>query len=618
MKTLFLLAAIISIHLMALTSTAATAPAGVTVAEWASLQQQLPPFVQEAYLKASNTGPFDFFGSSVAISGDTVVIGAPYEQSRASGVNADQDDNSGTKMGAVYVFVRSGTGWVQQAYLKASNTGNSDQFGRVVAVSGDTVVVGSHYESSKASGVNGDGSDNSVLASGAAYVFVRSGTTWTQEAYLKASNPDVNDYFGWSVAVSGNTVLVGAPGESSGATGVNGDQSDDSALRAGAAYVFVRDGTNWTQQAYLKASNTGGGIFGRLSGDEFGFSVALSDDTAVIGAVTESSGATGVNGDEDDNSAYQSGAAYVFVRGETGWSQQAYLKASNTGAGDYFGWSVAVSGDTVLVGAPHEASGATGVNGNQSDNSAFQAGAAYIFARDGSIWMQQAYLKASNTGGGVPGVLGGDSFGESVSLSGDTAVVGATWESSNATGINGNGSDNSASNSGAAYVFISNGMNWSQSAYLKSSNSEGPAPGEFYGDNFGVGVGVSGETLIIGARYESSSATGVNGNQNDNFARYSGAAYVFAAIPPDADGDGVSDGEDSCPGTPAGAVTDSNGCSIAQLVPCDGPWSSHGEYVRTLSIVTAHFVEAGLITEEQRRQIVRAGRISDCGKKLKP
>jgi hypothetical protein len=604
MNFLLVPAALISLSVIVPCGMGATAPAGLTASERSSLQQQLPPIVQQAYLKASNTRSYDFFGSPVAVSGDTVVIGA---------------DNR--EIGAVYIFVRSGAAWVQQAYLLAPNTENSGYFGRAVAVSGDTVVVGAYYDSSKASGVNGDGSDRSLLAlaSGAAYVFVRHGTNWTQQAYLKASNPDINDYFGWAVAVSGDTVLVGAQGESSSATGVNGNQSDNNAYRAGAAYVFVRDGTNWSQQAYLKASNTGGGIFGRTSGDSFGRSVALSGDTAVVGAVTESSGATGVNGDQSDNSAYQSGAAYVFVRSETGWSQQAYLKASNTDAGDYFGWSVSISGDTVLVGAPHEASGATGVNGDQSDNSAFQAGAAYIFARDGTTWTQQAYLKASNTGGGIPQVLGGDAFGESVSLSGDTAVVGATWESSNATGINGDGSDNSAANSGAAYVFAWNGTAWSQTAYLKASNSDGPGPGEFYGDNFGVGVGVSGDTLIIGARNESSAATGVNGDQSDNSARYSGAAYVFAPpqISLDSDGDGVADTDDQCPNTPAGAIIDASGCSIPQLVPCDGPWSSHGEYVRVLSAVTASFVEAGLITEAQRRAILRVGQTSDCGKKLK-
>jgi hypothetical protein len=158
---------------------------------------------------------------------------------------------------------------------------------------------------------------------------------------------------------------------------VNGNQTNNNALASGAAYVFVRSGTTWSQQAYLKASNT-------EAGDLFGRAVEVSDDTIVVGAYQEDSGATGVNGEQSDDSATNSGAAYVFVRNGTKWSQQAYLKASNTGANDYFGWSVAVSSDTVVVGAPRESSSATGINGNQSDNSAGNSGAAYIFVRSGT------------------------------------------------------------------------------------------------------------------------------------------------------------------------------------------------------------------------------------------
>ena len=166
----------------------------------------------------------------------------------------------------------------------------------------------------------------------------------------------------------------------------------------------------------------------------------------VVGATGERSNATGVNGNQGDNSATGAGAAYVFTRSGTTWTQQAYLKASNTGAGDTFGLSVAVSGDTVAVAAPSEDSNATGVNGNQFNNSASAAGAVYVFTRDTTTWTQQAYLKASNTGAD-------DRFGESVAVSGNTVVVGADSEDSNATGVNGNQADNSASNAGAVYVF---------------------------------------------------------------------------------------------------------------------------------------------------------------------
>jgi trimeric autotransporter adhesin len=406
----------------------------------------IDPVAQQAYLKASNTGTDDRFGQSVAVSGDTVVVGASHEDSNATGANGDQADNSAGDAGAAYVFVRSGTTWTQQAYLKASNTELRDYFGSNVAVSGDTVVVGASSEDSSATGVNGDQADNSASFAGAAYVFVRSGTIWTQQAYLKASNTDAGDYFGTSVAISGDTVVVGASREDSNATGVNG-ANNNSATDSGAAYVFVRSGTVWTQQAYLKASNTG-------VRDGFGRSVAVSGDTIVVGAYGEASNATGVNGNGANNSAPNSGAAYVFVRTGTTWTQQAYLKASNTEVGDdSFGISVAVSGDTVVVGAQQEDSNATGVNGDQADNSASFAGAAYVFVRSGTTWTQQAYLKASNTGGGDDEFIFGDIFGCSVAVSGDTVVVGAFWEDSSATGVNGNQADNSAFGAGAAYVF---------------------------------------------------------------------------------------------------------------------------------------------------------------------
>ena len=399
------------------------------------------PIAQQVYLKASNTEPFDNFGYSVAISGDTVVVGAPAEDSNASGVNGDQTNNSASNAGAAYVFVRNGTTWSQQAYLKASNTDADDRFSYSgVAVSGDTVVVGAFGEASNATGVNGNQNDNSATQAGAAYVFVRNGTTWSQQAYLKASNTDANDFFGFSMAVSGDTVVVGAYGEDSDATGVNGDQNDNSAPFSGAAYVFVRSGVTWSQQAYLKASNTD-------ADDSFGFSVAISGDTVIVGAQTEYSNATGVNGDQTNNSAGGAGAAYVFMRTGTTWGQQAYLKASNTAASDEFGSSVAISGDTVVIGATFEDSNATAINGDQTNNSASSAGAAYVFARNGSTWSQQAYLKASNTNAS-------DQFGSSVAVSGDTVVVGANGEDSNATGINGDQTNNSASFAGAAYVFM--------------------------------------------------------------------------------------------------------------------------------------------------------------------
>ena len=505
---------------------------------YSSRAQNTTLIAQQAYIKASNTGgPLtgelggDNFGWSVASSGDTMVIGAPGEDSNATGVNGKQTNNSARDSGAAYVLVRDGTNWVQQAYLKASNTGGNDVFGFSVAISGDTVAVGARWESSNATGVNGNQSNNSASAAGAVYVFVRSGTNWMQQAYLKASNTGASDIFGRSMAISGDTMVISAALEDSNATGVNGNQTNNSATDSGAAYVFVHDGTNWVQQAYLKASNTG-------AVDWFGFSVALSGDTIVIGATQEDSNATGINGNQTNNSATDSGAAYVFVRDGTNWMQQAYLKASNTGAGDNFGYSVAISGDTLVVGANLEGSKAAGVNGNQSDNSALHAGAAYVFVREGTNWSQQAYLKASNPGGLDPSlgpILGsGDEFGRSVAIFGDTVVVGAANEDGNATGVNGDQSDENAPLAGAAYVFVRSATSWSQQAYLKPSNTR--TFDGFFGEipnsalEFGISVAISGDTVVVGADGDFSNATGVNGDQSNTNATFSGAAYVFTGL----------------------------------------------------------------------------------------
>ncbi len=482
-----------------------TVPEGLSAEDWNQIKTLLSP-TQQAYLKASNTDPSDLFGYSVAISGDTLVVGAPWEASNATGVNGDESNNSAGCSGAAYVFVRSGGSWSQQAYLKASNPDVADSFGGALAIDGDTIVVGAVSESSNATGVNGNGADNSAGGSGAAYVFVRNVGTWSQQAYLKASNTGTHDNFGTSVSISGDTIVVGALQEDSNATGVDGDQNDNSETDSGAAYVFTRSGATWSQQAYLKASNTdpddwfgtsvaisgetlvvgaffedsnatgvdgdqnnnsapGSGaayVFTRSGttwsqgaylkasntgvGDYFGYSVSISGETLVIGAYFEDSNATGVNGDQNNSFALDSGAAYVFVRSGTTWSQQAYLKASNTDSADRFGWSVSISGDRLVVGAHQESSNATGVNGNQADNSAYMSGAAYVFVRSGTTWSQQAYLKASNTGTY-------DYFGYAVAISGDTVLVGAWGEDSNATGVDGDQNDNSAGASGAAYVY---------------------------------------------------------------------------------------------------------------------------------------------------------------------
>lgn len=380
---------------------------------------------QQAYLKPAAVGTTqagDDFGQSVAISGDTIVVGAFDEDGSSTGVNGTVNE-SAADSGAAYVFVRNGTTWSQQAYLKASQVTAGDQFGWSVAVAGETVVIGSHNEDGSATGVNGTVNESASNA-GAAYVFVRSGTTWSQQAYLKANQVTVDDYFGDSVAISGDTVVVGAWAEDGSATGVNGTVNELKS-RAGAAYVFVRDGATWSHQAYLKASGVSVNAY-------FGQSVAVSGDTVAVGAWFE------------DGSATDSGAVYVFTRNGISWSQQAYLKASQVSDFDGFGYAVAISGDTLVVGAGGEDGSVSGVNGI-TDELTSGSGAAYVFVRSGTTWSQQAYLKAGQ-------VSVDDQFGYSVAVSGDTVVVGANSENGSATGVNGTPNE-SASNAGAAYTF---------------------------------------------------------------------------------------------------------------------------------------------------------------------
>jgi uncharacterized delta-60 repeat protein len=313
----------------------------------------------------------DGFGMSVALDGDRLIVGAPAEDSSATGINGDQSDNSSINSGAAYIYQRTGTAWTLDAYLKSAVNGK-DAFGVSVAISGDTVVVGASTESSSARTVNGDQDDNSMSAAGAAYVFTVNEGTWSQQAYLKATNTDRLDNFGESVGISGNTIVVGSPRDSSGSGGVNGNPFDNNLANSGAAHVFVRSGSDWSHQAYLKASNPD-------SFDNLGSRVSIFGDAIVVGVPLEDSSASGVNGLQFSNTSTSAGAAYVFKRSDDHWVQHAYLKASNTGAGDQFGSAVAVSGDRVVVGAPFEDSSSRGLNGDGSDNSASNSGAAYIF-----------------------------------------------------------------------------------------------------------------------------------------------------------------------------------------------------------------------------------------------
>jgi hypothetical protein len=386
---------------------------------------------QQAYLKASNAEAGDWFGYSVALSGDTLAVGAVREASSATGIEGNERDNGMPGAGAVYVFTRDAAGrWSQQAYLKPSNTGGNDAFGSSLALSGDTLAVGAVGESSAATGIDGDEFGNTSSGAGAVYVFTRSGSAWSQQAYIKASNTRAFSAFGASLSLSGATLAAGAPGEGSAARGVDRDQSDTSAPQAGAVYLFERDGAGrWSQQAYIKASNT-------QAGDGFGSRVALSGDSLAVSAIGEDGGAGGVDGDQLDEGAPESGAVYVFTPDDDDdWSQQAYIKAAEPIAGAGFGAGLALSGDTLVAGAL------------DGDGQSGGAGVVYFFARDAEDrWEQGASVTASNA-------EAGDAFGADAALSGDLAAFGAPGEDSIATGVDGARSDNSAQDAGAVYLF---------------------------------------------------------------------------------------------------------------------------------------------------------------------
>ena len=400
-------------------------------------------------LTASDGSTNDFFGSSAAISadGNTALVGA-FTDDTAGGVDA----------GSAYVYVRSGGGWVQQTKLTASDAAAGDMFGVSASLSaeGNTALVGA-YQADTAGGAD----------AGCVYVFVRNGSTWTQQTKLTASDSAAGERFGWKISLSadGNTALAGAP-------------LDDTAAGAdaGSAYVFVRSGSTWAQQAKLTSSDA-------AAGDAFGSGVGLSTDgnTALLGAYTD-----------DTAAGADAGSAYVFVRSGSTWTQQAKLTASDGVAGDAFGVNCSLSGNgsTALVGAYLDDT-AAGVD----------AGSAYVFVRSGSTWTQQAKLTAEDA-------LAGDALGVSVSINGDgnTALVGA-YGADTAAGMN----------AGSAYVFARSGTNWSQRTRLTGTDS---AANDRFGNSNAAGLSADATTAIVGA-YQHGTAAGTN----------AGSAYVFQLTP---------------------------------------------------------------------------------------
>jgi hypothetical protein len=360
-----------------------------------------------------------------------------------------------------------------------------------------------------------------IAFAGSANVYVLEDGLWALQQVLKASNIDAGDSFGADVVISddGNTLVVSALNEDSNATGVDGDSSNNDESNSGAAYVFKRDGMGvWTEVAYIKPSTVQGGDTD--GSDLFGSFLAMSGDGTVlaVSAWYEDSSSMLVGGDESDDSAENAGAVFVFRDLAGVWSQDAYLKPLNTGAGDLFGSSLAVSsaGDRLAIGALSEDSGASGVGNDAFNDNSSGSGAVYIFDYSGG-WMQSAYIKSS-----APNA--GDEFGAALALNaaGDVLAVSALNEDSGSSGVAGDPADNSSVSTGAVYVFDNSGGAWSQSAYLKASNAD-PV------DEFGhiVRLNATGNRLLATSIREGSRSSGINGGQElDDFVA-SGAGYLF-------------------------------------------------------------------------------------------
>lgn len=472
------------------------------------------------FFKASNAQSFDRFGLAIDLSGDgqTLVVGAIGEDSAASEVNGDELDNSSEWAGAAYVFRKLDNNWQQVAYLKGSRADVVSDFGDSVSVSysGNTVAIGVSRENGSSIGVNGDVMPGFASESGAVYVFVEENGVWLEQAYIKASNAEADDAFGYSVSLdsSGDHLAVGAYYESGGAAGVNSDQNNNSATAAGAVYLFERNEGVWVQDAYIKAMNT-------ERADFFGRSVKLSSDARVlvVGADGEDSGAIGINGDGANNSAVDSGSVYVFEYHGDSWNQEAYLKSSNTGSNDRFGRNVTMnaSGTLIAVSASLEDGGSSQINGNQADESKEDSGAVYLYRKAGGEWAFEAYIKASNSDSA-------DRFGSSLALSadGNLLAIGAHLEKGAVIGFNGDETINLSCDTGAVYMFeLDDGM-WSQTHYIKSAATN---CFEKYGASIALDDDAS--ILAVGAFGNESASAGVSRVQEDLDAPVAGAVYVY-------------------------------------------------------------------------------------------
>lgn len=427
----------------------------------------------------------DRFGYSVAVDGNTAVVGAYLKD---SGVLAEA--------GAVYVYLRSGNGWAQQAKLVPDDPLADATFGRSVAISSDRVIVGA------------SAADNGAhLAAGAAYIFKRSGTNWSQEAKLMGSLTTANDRMGWSVAIDGDTAAVGAPSDDVGAVS-----------NAGAVYVFTRSGVAWSQQGRLVASDP-------QDSDELGTSVDLSGNTVV-------SGAEGVDTVAESN--VDSGAVYVFGRSANIWTQSSRLRSPVPAQGNYFGRSVSIDGGTISVGEPLKNGG---------------AGAVQVFFGSGVSWPHQSELLPTDA-------ASSDLFGHSVSVVGDHVLVGAYSEELNSGPMN----------RGAAYMFKRTGVAWAQldKYFASDASSE---------DRFGFGVALTSSAGVIGAPFDEVlfEANYVKGGSAYVFNRGSPTTTTLVANPTTLSfGQQISLTAQVVGGTPTGNVEFRNGASVLAVAAVNG------------------------------------------------
>ncbi len=328
---------------------------------------------ESAYIKASNADAYDNFGSALAIDRQSLLVGAPGESSQATGVDGDLEDNSKVQSGAAYVFTHASDTWTQTTYLKASNTNQGARFGTSVAMLNDIIVIGADRDSNATAASGGADNDAKAVESGSVYVFSRSAAGWAQSAFLKASNYDTQEHFGEVLQLAENILVVSAPSEAGAGAGINPIKDDAMIDESGAAYVFVRDGDQWREQAYLKASQPYVKSF-------FGRSLMLLPHFLFVGAPGEASHAMGLDQDMNDMSTPGAGAVYIFSRLADAWSQLSYLKAPRSDSGYAFGFSLAASGEGGLfVGENGDASAATGLNGDLTDNSVPGFGATFFY-----------------------------------------------------------------------------------------------------------------------------------------------------------------------------------------------------------------------------------------------